>query len=184
MYAEDPSKGFIPKPGSIDELVWAGGAGEAQTDVLRIESGVRAGSKVTPIYDPMVAKVVAWGETRTAAIDELARALEGTTIAPCTTNLAFLGAVLASPEFRAGTYDTRFAEGVREAQLVKTRYSASKGTTLASVRPGMAFRRGSRTWTAVPTTTTSRSSIRIRFLTAALADSGVTARTCSIQPLK
>ncbi len=112
VYAEDPSKGFIPKPGPIDELVWAGGAGEAQTHLLRVESGVRAGSKVTPFYDPMIAKIAAWGETREGAIDELARALEGTTIAPCTTNLAFLRELLASAEFRAGTYDTRFAEAL------------------------------------------------------------------------
>jgi acetyl/propionyl-CoA carboxylase alpha subunit len=110
VYAEDPSKGFIPKPGPIDELVWAGGAGESQTSRLRVESGVRAGSKVTPFYDPMIAKVAAWGETRPAAIDELARALEGTRIAPCVTNVAFLRELLASAEFRAGVYDTRFAE--------------------------------------------------------------------------
>jgi acetyl/propionyl-CoA carboxylase alpha subunit len=112
VYAEDPSKGFIPKPGAIDELVWAGGAGEAQGERLRIESGVRAGSKVTPYYDPMVAKVVAWGETRQGAVDELDRALAGTVIAPCTTNLAFLRRVLADEEFRAGRYDTRFAEAL------------------------------------------------------------------------
>jgi acetyl-CoA carboxylase biotin carboxylase subunit/3-methylcrotonyl-CoA carboxylase alpha subunit len=110
VYAEDPSKGFIPKPGPIDELVWAGGAGEVQSRALRIESGVVAGSKVTPFYDPMVAKVVAWGETRDAAIAELDRALAGTTLAPATTNLSFLRKVLASEEFRAGTYDTKFAE--------------------------------------------------------------------------
>jgi 3-methylcrotonyl-CoA carboxylase alpha subunit len=110
VYAEDPSKGFIPKPGAIDVLEWAGGAGESQTAALRVESGVRAGSKITPFYDPMIAKVAAWGPTRPAAIAELARALEGTTIAPCTTNLTFLRALLATPEFAAGTYDTRFAE--------------------------------------------------------------------------
>jgi acetyl/propionyl-CoA carboxylase alpha subunit len=110
VYAEDPSKGFIPKPGAIDTLVWAGGAGEAQTRALRVESGVRAGSKVTPFYDPMIAKVAAWGETRDAAIDELARALAGTTIAPCTTNVAFLCELLGTREFRSGAYDTRFAE--------------------------------------------------------------------------
>jgi acetyl/propionyl-CoA carboxylase alpha subunit len=109
IYAEDPAKGFIPKPGPIDELVWAGGAGEAQTPRLRIESGVRAGSKVTPFYDPMVAKVVTWGPTRDAALDELDRALAGTTLAPCTTNMAFLRRVLADSEFRAGRYDTAFA---------------------------------------------------------------------------
>jgi acetyl-CoA carboxylase biotin carboxylase subunit/3-methylcrotonyl-CoA carboxylase alpha subunit len=110
VYAEDPSKGFIPKPGPIDELVWASGAGEAQTRALRVESGVKAGSKVTPFYDPMIAKVVAWGETRDAAIAELDAALAGTTVAPCVTNLAFLRKLLASEEFRAGAYDTKFAE--------------------------------------------------------------------------
>lgn len=112
VYAEDPSKGFIPKPGAIDELRWAGGAPgeEVQTSRLRIESGVRAGNKVTPFYDPMIAKIVAWGETRDAAIAELDRAIEGTVVAPCTTNLAFLRKLLASEEFRAAKYDTKFAE--------------------------------------------------------------------------
>jgi acetyl/propionyl-CoA carboxylase alpha subunit len=110
VYAEDPSKGFIPKPGSIDELVWAGGAGEAQTARLRVESGVRAGSKVTPFYDPMIAKVVAWDETRDGALDALDAALAGTTLGPCTTNIAFLRKVLADAEFRAGRYDTKLAE--------------------------------------------------------------------------
>jgi acetyl/propionyl-CoA carboxylase alpha subunit len=110
VYAEDPSKGFLPRPGAIDQLVWAGGAGEAQTRALRIESGVRAGSKVTPFYDPMLAKVIAWGPTRDQAIGELDRALAGTTIAPCTTNLAFLRTVLADDAFRAGAYDTSLAE--------------------------------------------------------------------------
>jgi acetyl-CoA carboxylase biotin carboxylase subunit/3-methylcrotonyl-CoA carboxylase alpha subunit len=112
IYAEDPSKGFIPKPGPIDELVWAGGAGEAQTKMLRVESGVKAGSKITPYYDPMIAKVIAWGETRDAAIAELDRALGGTRIVPLVTNIDFLRKVLASDEFRAATYDTRLAEAL------------------------------------------------------------------------
>jgi acetyl-CoA carboxylase biotin carboxylase subunit/3-methylcrotonyl-CoA carboxylase alpha subunit len=115
VYAEDPSKGFLPKPGAIDELVWAGGQGEAQTPFLRIESGVRAGGKVTPFYDPMVAKVVAWAETRDGAIGELDRALAGTKIAPCVTNLAFLRRVLAAPDFRTGRYDTTLAEALAKA---------------------------------------------------------------------
>jgi acetyl/propionyl-CoA carboxylase alpha subunit len=110
IYAEDPKKGFIPKPGAIDELVWAGGAGEVQSRTLRVESGVRQGSKVTPFYDPMIAKVISWGESRATAIAELDRALAGTTIAPCVTNIAFLRDVLASEEFRTARYDTKFAE--------------------------------------------------------------------------
>ncbi len=110
VYAEDPSKGFIPKPGAIDTLEWAGGFGDAQSEHLRVESGVVAGSKVTPFYDPMVAKVAAWGADRSAAIRALDVALGGTRIEPCVTNLSFLRRVLASNEFLSGKYDTKFAE--------------------------------------------------------------------------
>ncbi len=110
VYAEDPSKGFIPKPGPIEELVWAGGAGEVHGDRLRVESGVRAGNSVTPFYDPMVAKVVAWGETREKAIAELDGALAGTKISPLVTNIAFVRKVLATEEFRSARYDTTSAE--------------------------------------------------------------------------
>ena len=112
IYAEDPSKGFMPKPGAIDELTWAGGAGDVQSRTLRVESGVSAGSKITPFYDPMIAKVVSWGETRDEAIAALDAALAGTVIAPAVTNLAFLRKLLASDEFRAGQYDTKFAEAL------------------------------------------------------------------------
>jgi acetyl-CoA carboxylase biotin carboxylase subunit/3-methylcrotonyl-CoA carboxylase alpha subunit len=110
IYAEDPAKGFIPKPGDVNELVWAGGPGEPLTDRLRIESAVAAGSKVTPFYDPMIAKMVAWGETRDAAIAELDRALASTTIAPCVTNMSFLRKLFASDEFKKGAYETTTSE--------------------------------------------------------------------------
>jgi acetyl/propionyl-CoA carboxylase alpha subunit len=112
VYAEDPSKGFLPRPGAIDELVWAGQPTEPQSERLRVESGVRAGNKVSSHYDPMIAKVVAWGETRDRAMAELDGALAATTIAPCTTNLAFLRRLLADPGFRRGEYDTRLAEAI------------------------------------------------------------------------
>ncbi len=115
VYAEDSWKGFIPKPGAIDTLTWAGKSEETLSDRLRIESGVRVGSKVTPFYDPMIAKVVAWAETRDACIEELDRALEGTKIAPCVTNVDFLRKVLTSNEFRMSTYDTKFAEAFAKA---------------------------------------------------------------------
>ena len=104
VYAEDPAKGFIPKPGPIAELVW----GEGEN--VRVESGVRAGNVVTPFYDPMIAKMVAWGADRDAAIATLDDAIARTTIAPCTTNLSFLRKTLASEEFRTGRYDTSTAE--------------------------------------------------------------------------
>jgi len=104
VYAEDPAKGFIPKPGPIAELAW----GEGEN--VRIESGVRAGNVVTPYYDPMIAKMVAWGPDRAAAIATLDDAIARTTLGPCTTNLAFLRKMLASEEFRSGRYDTATAE--------------------------------------------------------------------------
>jgi acetyl-CoA carboxylase biotin carboxylase subunit/3-methylcrotonyl-CoA carboxylase alpha subunit len=106
VYAEDPGKGFIPKPGDVVECVWP----EDVKDRVRVEAGVRAGNKVTPFYDPMIAKVVAWGEDRAKAIHELDQALAGTRLAPVVTNLAFLRKVLASSEFGAAAYDTKFAE--------------------------------------------------------------------------
>jgi acetyl-CoA carboxylase biotin carboxylase subunit/3-methylcrotonyl-CoA carboxylase alpha subunit len=110
IYAEDPWKGFIPKPGPIDELVWAGKSGETLDDTLRIESAVREGSKVTPYYDPMIAKVVTWGATRQDAITAMNGALAETKIAPCVTNVDFLRKVLVSDEFRTAVYDTKFSE--------------------------------------------------------------------------
>jgi acetyl/propionyl-CoA carboxylase alpha subunit len=110
IYAEDPSRGFLPKPGDVDTLVWAGGAGEAQTETLRVEAGVRQGNKVTPYYDPMIAKLVAWGDTRERAMEVLDGALAGTTISPCVTNVSFLRRVLADDGFRGGRYDTGTAE--------------------------------------------------------------------------
>jgi acetyl-CoA carboxylase biotin carboxylase subunit/3-methylcrotonyl-CoA carboxylase alpha subunit len=110
LYAEDPAKGFLPKPGPIDTLRWCGGEGELQTPHVRIESGVAPGNKMTPYYDPMLAKVVTWGETREQAMDRLADALATTEVAPCVTNANYLCAVLANEDFRAGRYDTQFAE--------------------------------------------------------------------------
>lgn len=63
----------------------------------------------------MIAKIIAHGPTRDAAIETLDRALAGTTIAPCVTNLAFLRKVLAAPAFRAGRYDTSFAEALAKS---------------------------------------------------------------------
>jgi acetyl-CoA carboxylase biotin carboxylase subunit/3-methylcrotonyl-CoA carboxylase alpha subunit len=106
VYAEDASKGFIPKPGDVTECAWP----DERDGRLRVEAGVRSGNKVTPYYDPMVAKVVAWGEDRAKATRELDAALAATKLAPLVTNLGFLRKVLASEEFVASMYDTKFAE--------------------------------------------------------------------------
>lgn len=104
LYAEDPAKGFIPKPGNVDELSWPEGEG------IRVDAGVAAGNKVTPYYDPMIAKVIAHGSDRAQAIERLKTALERTSVGPVVTNLNFLRAVVASEEFARAEYDTTFAE--------------------------------------------------------------------------
>jgi acetyl/propionyl-CoA carboxylase alpha subunit len=112
VYAEDPSKGFIPKPGPITELNAPKDAegNDLQSKEVRIELGFRAGNTVTPYYDPMVAKLVAWAPTRAGAIAKLREVIAETKFSPLVTNLSFVDKVLASSEFQAAEYDTKFAE--------------------------------------------------------------------------
>jgi acetyl-CoA carboxylase biotin carboxylase subunit/3-methylcrotonyl-CoA carboxylase alpha subunit len=113
IYAEDPAKKFAPQPGKITRLTWP----EAGAD-LRIETGVEQGSEVTPFYDPLIAKVVAHGADRPAAIARLAAALAGTDLeltgprGPAATNLAFLRQVLTDERFVGGQYSTGLAEAL------------------------------------------------------------------------
>ncbi len=106
---EDPARSFVPKPGPIHELAWTP-EGEVLSREIRVESGVVAGNTVTPFYDPMIAKLVAWGATRAEAIARLDALLGGVHITPMVTNMGFVRRVLAAPEFTSGTYDTGFAE--------------------------------------------------------------------------
>lgn len=110
VYAEDPARGFLPQPGRIEELEWPSGEG------IRVDAGVTVGLEVTPHYDPMLAKIIGYGETRAEAIARLDAALAATKLrlvgpkGERATNLAFLRQVLGSPEFAAGAYDTSLAE--------------------------------------------------------------------------
>jgi 3-methylcrotonyl-CoA carboxylase alpha subunit len=105
LYAEDPAKGFLPATGRIAHLAWPGAANN-----LRIDSGVRAGDTISTYYDPMIAKVIAWGEDRTAAAQRLRHALIETEIAGLATNAAFLIEVLGHPAFLKKEIDTGFIE--------------------------------------------------------------------------
>ncbi|MBX6427098.1 MAG: ATP-grasp domain-containing protein [Variibacter sp.] len=104
LYAEDPTRGFVPSTGRLVALEFPRGEG------LRVDSGVEAGMTVTPYYDPMIAKIVAHGADRTQALDRLAEALERTLIAGPRSNAAFLAALARAPAFRAGDFDTGFID--------------------------------------------------------------------------
>jgi acetyl-CoA carboxylase biotin carboxylase subunit len=102
IYAEDPSRNFLPSPGRISGLRLPGGPG------VRDDSGVYAGWVVPPFYDPLLSKLVAWAPTRDQAIARLQRALDEYAVHGIAVNLPFLRNVLAHPAFRAGQYDTGF----------------------------------------------------------------------------
>ena len=105
LYAEDPTRGFLPQTGRLAHLAFPEGR-----PGLRIDSGVETGDEITPFYDPMIAKLVAWGEDRERARLTLADALADTRIAGLNTNLFFLEALLRHSAFAQGELDTHFIE--------------------------------------------------------------------------
>ena len=104
IYAEDPDQNFRPSPGEIIVYRPAGGIG------VRVDSGVYQGATVTVHYDPMVAKLIAWGENRSEAIDRLKRALSEFMVKGIKTSLPFHRQVVRHPVFLEGRYDTGFIE--------------------------------------------------------------------------
>ena len=104
LYAEDPERGFLPSTGKLVALEFP------QGDGLRVDTGVETGSEVTRFYDPMIAKVIAHGETRERALDRLAQALDQTVIAGPRSNTGFLAALARAPEFRREQFDTGFID--------------------------------------------------------------------------
>jgi 3-methylcrotonyl-CoA carboxylase alpha subunit len=104
LYAEDPAQAFQPQTGTLARLEFPGAAG------LRVDAGVRAGDAVTPYYDPMIAKLIAHGPTRAAALATLSQALATTRTEGVRTNRAFLHRLLAHGEVAAGNVDTALIE--------------------------------------------------------------------------
>ena len=104
VYAEDPDKQFFPSPGDIQ--VYSEPSGEG----IRVDSGVREGSTVTVYYDPLLAKLIAWGEDRSSAISRLAKALDAFAIEGIKTSIPFHRRVLRNSVFLAGRYDTGFID--------------------------------------------------------------------------
>jgi urea carboxylase len=98
IYAEDPSKSFLPSTGLLTEVRFP--------DTVRVDGWVATGTEVTPYYDPMLAKVIATGATRGDAIGKLASALDASAIWGIETNIAYVRAVLDLPAFRDGAMTT------------------------------------------------------------------------------
>ncbi|MEX2473640.1 acetyl-CoA carboxylase biotin carboxylase subunit [Marinobacter sp.] len=104
LYAEDPAREFTPQTGPLHVFEPARGEG------LRFDTGVRSGDTITPHYDPMLAKVIAWGQNRDEARRRLIRALEDTTVFGVTTNRYFLSRIINNDTFGAGEATTAFLQ--------------------------------------------------------------------------
>jgi 3-methylcrotonyl-CoA carboxylase alpha subunit len=111
LYAEDPARDYLPSVGGISHLRWADAA-----PGLRQDTGVEQGDEVSSYYDPMLGKIIAWGESRVTAIDLLRRALGEIEIVGVATNRALLSSVLGDEEFRRGAVATNFL-GARKNHL-------------------------------------------------------------------
>jgi 3-methylcrotonyl-CoA carboxylase alpha subunit len=127
LYAEDPERGFLPSTGKLIALKFPAAPG------LRIDSGVEADDEVTPFYDPMIAKLIAHGDTRDQALDRLAGALDDTAVVGPRSNAGFLAALCRAGEFRKGTFDTSFIENNLD-NLGATRQPLDRAAAAAGAR--------------------------------------------------
>ncbi|MBY0406255.1 MAG: hypothetical protein K2Q01_01065, partial [Rickettsiales bacterium] len=109
LYAEDAAKGFLPATGTLSVFA------VPQLPGVRVENGYRQGNAVSARYDPMIAKIAAFGEGRDEAIAQLQQALSQLVVAGITTNRGFLARVLSVPAFALGETSTDFIERHKDA---------------------------------------------------------------------
>lgn len=104
VYAEDPANDFLPSIGEIHFYRPPTGPG------VRVDDGIESGTQVSPYYDPMLGKVITWGEDRPEAIRKMVRALQDTVVLGVTTNIPYLLAILQHERFVQGRITTRFLD--------------------------------------------------------------------------
>ena len=103
LYAEDPRKKFMPSTGKLVHLRFP-----ERDPLVRVDSGVRPGDEISFYYDPMIAKIIAWADTREQAAARLAQALRETEVVGVTANTPFLAKLVSHPRFVAGGINTSF----------------------------------------------------------------------------
>jgi acetyl-CoA carboxylase biotin carboxylase subunit len=125
IYAEDPSNNFLPSPGLIKGLTDPGGPG------VRNDSGVFEGFTIPMEYDPLISKLVVWGENRKQAIRRMLRALEEYHLLGIQTNIAYLRRIIMHEEFQTGAYDTLFIPRHQD-ELARTQSAEQETVALAA----------------------------------------------------
>ncbi len=128
LYAEDPAKDYLPQTGRLAHLRFP-----AEDGYVRVDAGVAAGDAISIHYDPMIAKLIAWDETRERALARLARALDEVEVAGLPTNRDLLRRILRHENFRAGAVDTGFLARHREALVPPPEAAPGRALALAVV---------------------------------------------------
>ena len=103
IYAESPFRNFLPSTGRLTKY-----QPPVESDLVRVDTGVTEGSEISMFYDPMIAKLVTWGEDRQTAIATMQRALDQYFIRGVETNQPFVAAIMAHPRFQSGELTTNF----------------------------------------------------------------------------
>jgi 3-methylcrotonyl-CoA carboxylase alpha subunit len=128
IYAEDPGREFLPSIGRIVYL-----RAPAESARVRIDTGVRAGDEISRYYDPMIAKLVVWGEDRAEALRQMRRSLAECEVVGVATNVAFLQRLVAHDAFASGHVDTGLIARHREALLPPARPPSAHALALAAL---------------------------------------------------
>ena len=142
VYAEDPSRGFLPTGGPALRVREPAGPG------VRVDSSLLEGGRVGTTYDPMIGKVIAWAPDRTTALARLDRALADTVVLGVGTNTAFLRALLQHPDVRAGRLDTGLVERDLDALLAPGRAAGAEVLVAFALRRLLDLAGGDDPWDA------------------------------------
>jgi 3-methylcrotonyl-CoA carboxylase alpha subunit len=137
LYAENPAAGYLPSIGRLDHL--------RLPQNVRVDSGVEEGNEITAFYDPMIAKIIAHGPNRDAALARLTRACESIEVWPVKSNAGLLARIAADADFRVAKIDTGFLDRHAETLLPKE----PDATTIDRAATALAAKEGTDPWSAL-----------------------------------
>lgn len=128
LYAEDPDNEFLPATGTLNYL-----REPEQGPHVRVDTGVRENDEVSAFYDPMIAKLIVWDESRSRAIQRMLRALDDYRISGVTTNLSFLSSILEHPAFQGAELETNFIAKHEQDLFAKSKQESHRALLLAAL---------------------------------------------------
>ena len=128
IYAEDGFNNFAPSTGIITEIIFPHGLG------VRMDEGIRAGQEITLYYDPLLGKLITWGNNRKTALNRMVRSLEEFHIAGIETNIPFCLMVFRHKSFRKGKYSTHTLDNIKD-ELLKE-FTINKNERILAARIG------------------------------------------------